>query len=150
MPDRRPREPVPHDLRRGAELLAGSRRPDALRDACRRGCTDTRKPRRRRRRPAARRPPAARPTAIAACDKPGGLGLSRIVEIDTTGGPGFGYEHFKQYDFLRDKEVVLTFDDGPWPENTAAVLKALADNCLKATFFEIGNTPCGIPRSPNR
>ena len=83
--------------------------------------------------------PAAPPaTAIAACDKPGGLGLSRIVEIDTTGGPGFGYEHFKQYDFLRDKEVVLTFDDGPWPENTAAVLKALADNCLKATFFEIG------------
>jgi peptidoglycan/xylan/chitin deacetylase (PgdA/CDA1 family) len=64
--------------------------------------------------------------------------LSRIVEIDTTGGPGFGFEHFKQYDFLRDKEVVLTFDDGPWPANTQAVLKALADECLKATFFEIG------------
>jgi len=75
---------------------------------------------------------------IPACDKPGGMGLSRIVEIDTTGGPGFGFEHFKQYDFLRDKEIVLTFDDGPWPENTPAVLKALADNCLKATFFEIG------------
>jgi hypothetical protein len=27
-----------------------------------------------------------------------------IVEIDTTGGPGFGFEHFKQYDFLREKE----------------------------------------------
>jgi peptidoglycan/xylan/chitin deacetylase (PgdA/CDA1 family) len=81
-------------------------------------------------------PPASK--AIAACDKPGGMGLSRIVEIDTTGGPGFGFEHFKQYDFLRDKEVVLTFDDGPWPENTQMVLKALADNCLKATFFEIG------------
>ncbi|HKM88800.1 MAG TPA: polysaccharide deacetylase family protein [Xanthobacteraceae bacterium] len=75
---------------------------------------------------------------IPACDKPGGMGLSRIVEIDTTGGPGFGFEHFKQYDFLREKEIVLTFDDGPWPENTPAVLKALADNCLKATFFEIG------------
>jgi hypothetical protein len=75
---------------------------------------------------------------IPACDQPGGLGLSRIVEIDTTGGPGFGFEHFKQYDFLRDREVVLTFDDGPWPDNTPAVLKALADNCLKATFFEIG------------
>jgi peptidoglycan/xylan/chitin deacetylase (PgdA/CDA1 family) len=81
-------------------------------------------------------PPASK--AIAACDKPGGMGLSRIVEIDTTGGPGFGFEHFKQYDFLRDKEVVLTFDDGPWPENTPAILRALADNCLKATFFEIG------------
>jgi peptidoglycan/xylan/chitin deacetylase (PgdA/CDA1 family) len=80
--------------------------------------------------------PAA--TAIPACDKPGGLGLARIVEIDTAGGPGFGFEHFKQYDFLRDKEVVLTFDDGPWPGNTPAVLKALTDECLKATFFEIG------------
>jgi peptidoglycan/xylan/chitin deacetylase (PgdA/CDA1 family) len=75
---------------------------------------------------------------IPACDKPGGMGLSRIVEIDTTGGPGFGFESFKQYDFLHDKEVVLTFDDGPWPENTPAVLKALTDNCLKGTFFEVG------------
>jgi peptidoglycan/xylan/chitin deacetylase (PgdA/CDA1 family) len=32
----------------------------------------------------------------------------------------------------------LTFDDGPWPGNTPAVLKALSDECLKATFFEIG------------
>jgi peptidoglycan/xylan/chitin deacetylase (PgdA/CDA1 family) len=81
---------------------------------------------------------AAGAGGIPACDQPGGLGLSRIVEIDTTGGPGFGFEHFKQYDFLHDREVVLTFDDGPWPDNTPAVLKALADNCLKATFFEIG------------
>jgi peptidoglycan/xylan/chitin deacetylase (PgdA/CDA1 family) len=58
--------------------------------------------------------------------------------IDTTGGPGFGFEHFKQLDFLTDKEVVLTFDDGPWPGNTPAVLKALADECTKAVFFPIG------------
>ena len=81
---------------------------------------------------------AATAKGIPPCDKPGALGLSRIVEIDTTGGPGFGFEHFKQYDFLRDKEIVLTFDDGPWPTNTPIVLKALTDNCLKATFFEIG------------
>ena len=82
--------------------------------------------------------PAPAANAIPACDKPGGMGLARIVEIDTTGGPGFGFEHFKQYDFLHDKEVVLTFDDGPWPGNTPAVLKALSDECLKGTFFEIG------------
>src|ERR1700733_13341086 len=52
-------------------------------------------------------------TAIPACNNPNAIGLSRIVQIDTTGGPAFGTEHFKQYDFLRDKEVVLTFDDGP-------------------------------------
>jgi peptidoglycan/xylan/chitin deacetylase (PgdA/CDA1 family) len=89
---------------------------------------------------AAQNKPAPAPAAsnIPPCDKPGGMGLARIVEIDTTGGPGFGFEHFKQYDFLRDKEIVLTFDDGPWPQNTPAVLKALADECIKATFFEIG------------
>jgi peptidoglycan/xylan/chitin deacetylase (PgdA/CDA1 family) len=32
----------------------------------------------------------------------------------------------------------LTFDDGPWPGSTESVLKALADECAKATFFEIG------------
>ena len=66
------------------------------------------------------------------------MGLSRVVEIDTTGGPGFGSQHFKTYDFLRDHEVVLTFDDGPWLNTTQAVLKALADQCLRATFFNIG------------
>jgi peptidoglycan/xylan/chitin deacetylase (PgdA/CDA1 family) len=81
-------------------------------------------------------PPAAK--GIPQCSNPDALGLSRVVEIDTAGGPAFGTEHFKQYDFLRDKEIVFTFDDGPWPENTPMVLKALTDNCTKATFFEIG------------
>jgi peptidoglycan/xylan/chitin deacetylase (PgdA/CDA1 family) len=72
------------------------------------------------------------------CDNPNALGVARAVEIDTTGGPGFGFEHFKAYDFLRDHEVVLTFDDGPWPGNTPAVLKALGDQCTKALFFPIG------------
>jgi len=75
----------------------------------------------------------------AACpDNPAPLGIARTVEIDTTGGPGFGFAQFKAYDFLRDGEVVLTFDDGPWPGNTPAVLKALAAQCTKAVFFPIG------------
>jgi peptidoglycan-N-acetylglucosamine deacetylase len=66
------------------------------------------------------------------------MGVARVVEIDTTGGPGFGFQHFKSYDFLNDHEVVLTFDDGPWLGHTPAVLKALADQCVRATFFSIG------------
>jgi peptidoglycan/xylan/chitin deacetylase (PgdA/CDA1 family) len=66
------------------------------------------------------------------------LGVSRVVQIDTTGGPGFGFEHFKQLDFLKDKEVVLTFDDGPWQVNTPSVLKTLADQCTTGVFFPIG------------
>ena len=85
-------------------------------------------PRRRRR---LLRP--ARPATI-----PNALGVGRTVEIDTTGGPGFGFEHFKDLDFLRDKEVVLTFDDGPWPVNTPSVLKTLAEECTTGIFFPIG------------
>src|SRR5450755_535941 len=88
--------------------------------------------------PAAALKPAAAAQPKTACATPGALGVARVVEIDTTGGPGFGFEHFKQLDFLVDKEVVLTFDDGPWPANTPAVLKALADECTKAVFFPIG------------
>ena len=83
-------------------------------------------------------PAAAAAPARAACTNPNALGVARTVEIDTTGGPGFGFEHFKELDFLKDKEVVLTFDDGPWPANTPAVLKALADECTTGIFFEIG------------
>ena len=91
--------------------------------------------------------PAALPASVAEtpfADSPtclrnsGVLGVSRTVEIDTTEGPGFGFDHFKEHDFLRPKEVVLTFDDGPWPRNTPAVLAALRANCVKATFFPIG------------
>jgi peptidoglycan/xylan/chitin deacetylase (PgdA/CDA1 family) len=85
--------------------------------------------------------PSAAPAAIPAgapANCSNALGVSRVVEIDTTGGPGFGFEHFKQHDFLRDGEVVITLDDGPWPTTTPAVLRALAAQCVKATFFAIG------------
>jgi peptidoglycan/xylan/chitin deacetylase (PgdA/CDA1 family) len=81
---------------------------------------------------------ATEPAAAAQCPNPNALGVARTVEIDTAGGPGFGFEQYKMHDFLQMKEVVLTFDDGPWPNNTRAVLTALADHCVKATFFPIG------------
>ena len=75
----------------------------------------------------------------AGCNgNPDALGVSRVVEIDTTGGPSFGFEQYKVHDFLLMKEVVLTFDDGPWPNSTRIVLEALAQHCTKATFFPIG------------
>ncbi|MBB5048415.1 peptidoglycan/xylan/chitin deacetylase (PgdA/CDA1 family) [Rhodopseudomonas rhenobacensis] len=74
----------------------------------------------------------------ASCNHPGALGVSRTVQIDTTGGPGFGMLQYRDYDFLQPGEVVLSFDDGPWPVNTPAVLAALEAECLKAVFFPIG------------
>jgi peptidoglycan/xylan/chitin deacetylase (PgdA/CDA1 family) len=73
------------------------------------------------------------------------LGVARTVEIDTTGGPGFGMDHYKAHDFLRDKEVILTFDDGPQKVHTEAILAALANHCTKATFFSIGKMALGYP-----
>ncbi len=94
-------------------------------------------------------PPARPPVALArepsCAGNPDALGVSRTVEIDTTDGPGFGFEHFKQHDFLQPGEVVLTFDDGPWPHNTPAVLAALAANCTKAVFFPIGEHSMWAP-----
>ena len=67
-------------------------------------------------------PPAAKP--LATCNNPDALGISRVVEIDTRrAGRVSGTEHFKQYDFLREKEVVLTYDDhvGSPPEQIRVV-----------------------------
>src|SRR4051812_23033356 len=99
---------------------------------------------------------AAATPAAAKCANPDALGVARVIEIDTTGGPGFGFEHFKAYDFLRDHEIVLTFDDGPWPGNTPAGLRALARQCTKAVVFNIGkhagwdsgNLKQGAPAGP--
>jgi peptidoglycan/xylan/chitin deacetylase (PgdA/CDA1 family) len=89
--------------------------------------------------------PLARGKASDQCANPNALGVSRTVEIDTTGGPGFGFEHYKAYDFLVLKEVVLTFDDGPQVNTTHAILAALANECTKATFFSIGKMAAGMP-----
>jgi peptidoglycan/xylan/chitin deacetylase (PgdA/CDA1 family) len=88
---------------------------------------------------------AAMAQGKSACPNPDALGVARTVEIDTADGPGFGFEHYKAYDFLRLKEVVLTFDDGPQVGNTHRVLEALAAHCTKATFFSIGKMAAGLP-----
>src|SRR5262245_37883389 len=53
----------------------------------------------------AQAPAPAVPPVQNNCSNPNALGVSRIVEIDTTGGPGFGFEHFKTHDFLREGEI---------------------------------------------
>jgi peptidoglycan/xylan/chitin deacetylase (PgdA/CDA1 family) len=90
---------------------------------------------------------ASPPPAAAKCANPEAIGVARTVEIDTTGGPGFGFQHYKVHDFLEPKEVVLTFDDGPQVNTTKAVLDALAAHCTKATFFSIGKMAIGLPEN---
>lgn len=96
--------------------------------------------------------PQAEPNAVgnnvridACASDPSRLGLSRIVEIDSSTGPQFGANHGVNGDFLKDGEVILTFDDGPMRHNTRPVLQALADHCTKATFFMVGRMAASDP-----
>ncbi len=59
------------------------------------------------------------------------LGVSRTITLDLGSPP--------VHDLLEEKEVVLTFDDGPSPERTVRVLNALASECVTATFFLRGD-----------
>ena len=74
----------------------------------------------------------------AECTNKDALGTSRTLEVDAATTPRVGLKSFPQTLPLRDHEVVLTFDDGPWPATTPKVLKALANECVLATFFLIG------------
>jgi peptidoglycan/xylan/chitin deacetylase (PgdA/CDA1 family) len=82
--------------------------------------------------------------AEEACTSPDALGVSRTIEVDTTGGPWFG-EPYGNADFLRPGEVVLTFDDGPYAPTTRSVLAALAAQCTKAVFFMVGEMAVAYP-----
>lgn len=74
----------------------------------------------------------------AECANKNALSTSRVLEVDATTTTRVGLKSFPQTLPLEDHEVVLTFDDGPWPTTTPKVLKALADQCVLATFFLIG------------
>lgn len=74
----------------------------------------------------------------AECPRKDALGTSRVMTVDPQAFPRVGLKSFPQSLPLADKEVVLTFDDGPFPATTTKVLAALASECVQATFFLIG------------
>ncbi|WFU28894.1 polysaccharide deacetylase family protein [Bradyrhizobium sp. CB1717] len=74
----------------------------------------------------------------AECPRKDALGTSRILSVDAKATPRVGLKSFPQTLALADHEVVLTFDDGPHPPTTSKVLAALAQECVRATFFLIG------------
>ncbi len=86
-------------------------------------------------------------TAVQAADCPrkGALGTSRVMTVDPAIWPRIGRRDFAQTLPLGDHEVVLTLDDGPWPATTPRVLRALAKECVRATFFLIGKPASEFP-----
>jgi peptidoglycan/xylan/chitin deacetylase (PgdA/CDA1 family) len=81
----------------------------------------------------------------AECTRADALGTSRVLEVDPATYPRVGLKSFPQTLPLQDREVVLTFDDGPTPFVTDKVLTALAAECVRATFFMVGRNAADHP-----
>jgi peptidoglycan/xylan/chitin deacetylase (PgdA/CDA1 family) len=76
---------------------------------------------------------------------PGALGVSRTLVVDPNEHSRVGSMQYPETLPLNDREVVLTFDDGPVPRYTAPVLETLASECVKATFFMVGQMARAYP-----
>ena len=85
--------------------------------------------------------------AVACLNVDDALPTSRIVQVDASTGPMFGRisRFASEPQFLREKEVVLTFDDGPSPRLTNSILETLERFCVKATFFPVGRMALAYP-----
>jgi peptidoglycan/xylan/chitin deacetylase (PgdA/CDA1 family) len=89
----------------------------------------------------------AAPSASAAeCSgHPDAIETSRTLVVDPREHPRLGAMQYPETLPLRDHEVVLTFDDGPLPRNSNQILQILADNCIQAIFFTIGEQAAANP-----
>jgi peptidoglycan/xylan/chitin deacetylase (PgdA/CDA1 family) len=79
--------------------------------------------------------------AASAADCPGNpnaIGTSRTIVVDPRDHIRIGTMDYAETLPLADREVVLTFDDGPIPPYTTRVLDILAANCVKANYFIVG------------
>ena len=74
----------------------------------------------------------------------------RVLTVEAGTTPQVGRKQFPQTLPLRRKELVLTFDDGPWPTTTPKVLDALKRECVRATFFLIGRNVAAYPALARR
>ena len=88
---------------------------------------------------------AAKARAADCPGNPNAIGTSRVMTIDPHDMPRVGTVQYKQSLPLEDKEVVLTFDDGPLPPYTNRILDVLAEHCVKANYFIVGRMARGYP-----
>jgi peptidoglycan/xylan/chitin deacetylase (PgdA/CDA1 family) len=79
------------------------------------------------------------PASAETCPgNPDALGTSRVLTINPGEFTLLGTIQYKQTLPLNDHEVVLTFDDGPLPPYTNIILETLASQCVKVTYFLVG------------
>jgi peptidoglycan/xylan/chitin deacetylase (PgdA/CDA1 family) len=83
---------------------------------------------------------AAQAASAAGCPgHPDAIGTSRTIVVDPRAYPIIGTMQYGKTLPLQDREVVLTFDDGPLPKYSNLILDILAAHCAKATFFMVGS-----------
>ena len=82
----------------------------------------------------------------APCFNPFALGVHRVLPVDPRAMPLIGSHDYGVTLPLAPGEIVLTFDDGPQAPFTNKVLKALADECVRATFFLVGRQAAADPQ----
>jgi peptidoglycan/xylan/chitin deacetylase (PgdA/CDA1 family) len=76
---------------------------------------------------------------------PDALGTSRVLAISPDDFSRIGTMQYKQTLPLADHEVVLTFDDGPIPPYSNTILDTLASQCVKVTYFLVGEMARNYP-----
>jgi peptidoglycan/xylan/chitin deacetylase (PgdA/CDA1 family) len=81
---------------------------------------------------------------------PDALGTSRVLALDPAEHPRIGRMQYPDSLPLNDKEVVLTFDDGPLPAYSNQILDILAAQCVKATYFLVGEMARAFPATVRR
>jgi peptidoglycan/xylan/chitin deacetylase (PgdA/CDA1 family) len=81
---------------------------------------------------------------------PDALGTSRTLTVDAKTFPRIGTMQYRASLPLNDHEVVITFDDGPLPPYSDYVLRALAKECVKATYFLVGTMARANPEIVRR
>jgi peptidoglycan/xylan/chitin deacetylase (PgdA/CDA1 family) len=81
---------------------------------------------------------------------PDALGTSRVLALDPAQNPRIGRMQYADSLPLNDKEVVLTFDDGPLPPYSTQILDILAAQCVKATYFLVGEMARAFPAMVRR
>src|SRR5580700_4756076 len=86
------------------------------------------------------------PTLASTCNvNTDALGTSRVVAVDPKGHTRIGTMQYPETLPLADHEIVLSFDDGPSPRYTDRILDTLASECVKATFFMVGDMARTFP-----
>jgi peptidoglycan-N-acetylglucosamine deacetylase len=94
---------------------------------------------------------AAQTASAADCPgHPDALGTSRTLVVDPREHPRIGTMQYPETLPLEDHEVVLSFDDGPLPRNSNQILEILDSECIKATFFVIGEMARAYPEGVRR